>query len=246
MLPQEEKQTRKTFFSKEDTWSHRLVIFLVGSVGLSLLSIIIGVIVYAIVVQGKVKTPELENQYSMLTNVISYFTLLTILLILCIPHLGQIFGDFKHGKKIILGILSGVVLMGITTAYSLIIDSFMTLETNGNEVGIEEMLIDYPIIIFIVVTFMGPICEELTYRYGLFGLISKKSKRLAYITTIIIFALIHFDYTNSDIMVELINLPSYLLAAAVLCYVYDKYGMTVSLVAHITNNFVACVSVMMR
>ena len=95
---------------------------------------------------------------------------------------------------------------------------------------------------------MGPIVEEFTYRYGLFGYVKKHNKTLAYVATILIFALIHFEFTTDvdQLVNELLNLPSYLIGAIVLSIAYDKSdNLVVPIIAHIFNNLISFTSTFM-
>ena len=56
----------------------------------------------------------------------------------------------------------------------------------------------------------------------------------------VLFALIHFSFDNAtaqEWVIELANLPSYMIAAAILCYAYDRNdSLATSIIAHIFNN----------
>ena len=126
--------------------------------------------------------------------------------------------------------------------------SLLTSNTsvNTNETGINTITTAFPILSLIVFGILGPLCEEVTYRVGLFSSISQKLKPLwAYLITILIFGLIHFDFTalfsgNVDaLIIELSNLPTYLVSGLLLCYFYTKEGFGVSSIAHIFNNLLS-------
>ena len=116
---------------------------------------------------------------------------------------------------------------------------------NANQTAINSLLGSYPLFCILVLGILGPVVEELTYRIGLFSFLMRTKRWIAYLVTIVIFALIHFDFMSivpavrgdpSDLIKELINLPSYLFAGGVLCVLYDTVGFSASLVAHIGNN----------
>lgn len=244
LTKKENNNSHRLFKNHEDSLKYRMIIFLVGSVGLTILSAIVGIIVYASVIGSKKQTEELTLQYSTITNSVSYALILLALFFVLIPEIKYVFNRFKNIKNIFVGLIFGVLLIIATSAYSSFINIFRDLENNQNEAVLEDMVVKYPLISFIVLSFMGPITEELTYRYGLFDGIRRKSRLLAYIITIIIFAFIHFDFTSKTMDIELLNLPSYLIAAALLSYAYDKYGLESSVVAHVFNNMVMCIIVM--
>ena len=147
---------------------------------------------------------------------------------------------FLNWKDDLIGIGFGVALILITICYNLLISQFVDPGTNNNEIYAEQMILSYPALSIIVLGILGPVCEEITYRYGLFSLLDKKSKILAYILTPIVFALIHFDFTG-NMKVELLNLPTYILAGVGLCFAYDKFGFNAAVIAHVTNNIYAII-----
>ena len=74
---------------------------------------------------------------------------------------------------------------------------------------------------------------------------------LAYIVTIVLFAFIHFDISSiltglngqgwDAFINEIINIPSYLAAAAILTVLYEKFGFASAFVAHASNNLISIV-----
>ena len=111
---------------------------------------------------------------------------------------------------------------------------------NTNEEAAESMILAFPALSIIVLGILGPVCEEITYRYGLFSLLDKKSKILAYILTPLVFAIIHFDF-GGDMIIELLNLPSYIIAGVLLSLAYDKFGFHTAVIAHVINNLYAII-----
>ena len=111
---------------------------------------------------------------------------------------------------------------------------------NENEEGLRSFIVIYPWMSLFILGFVGPICEELTYRVGLFGLL-KRWKWLAYIVSALVFAFMHFsfDAEGDAMIVELINLPMYIFSGVMFALAYDKFGLSASLTAHIVNNVFA-------
>lgn len=71
-------------------------------------------------------------------------------------------------------------------------------------------------------TFLAPIVEELLFRAGVFGLIRRRNRVLAYAVSMLLFALYHiWGYIAAD-PVYLIYLLQYLPAAWALCYCYER------------------------
>lgn len=71
-------------------------------------------------------------------------------------------------------------------------------------------------------TFLAPIVEELMFRAGVFGLIRRRNRVLAYAVSMLLFAFYHiWGYIAID-PVYLIYLLQYLPAAWALCYCYER------------------------
>lgn len=186
-----------------------------------------------------------EKEYSIiLANSISYVLSLSLLLIVLFPNLKDILRTFKNYKPYLVGLISFVVLYFTSILFSFIISSLHEINLSENETILRSLVKQYPFISIIVFSILGPIVEELTYRLGLFSLLRRFSKPLAYLTTIVIFTLIHFDFTSTDMVNELLNLPSYSLGAFILTFSYDLYGLPCSIVAHVCNNLLASILIL--
>ena len=109
---------------------------------------------------------------------------------------------------------------------------------NNNESSIDSITTIFPLLSLLVFGLIGPICEELTYRVGFFGFFRKINPILGYIFTAILFGFIHFDFQSNDLINELINIPSYIIAGLMLCYIYDYKGIGTSIIAHSLNNVI--------
>lgn len=236
-----EKQPPFKRFPNFKDWIYRLILFLIGMFGLDIVSTIIVLIVQTI-------NPELLNVNSdlyitgnMLVNTIRYMLLIIVMAALLSPRLAIIGKKFMNWKTDLIGLGMGFALVGITILYNFIIGQFIDFGTNENELLAEQMIVAYPVLSVLVLGLVGPICEEVTYRYGLFDCINKKNVVLAYIVTALVFAIIHFDFTG-DMKTELLNLPSYIIAGIVLTFTYHKFGFNASIIAHITNNMYAIIT----
>ena len=118
----------------------------------------------------------------------------------------------------------------------------MSETVNENELQSRAIIDTYPILSILVLGIIGPICEELTYRLGMFSLIGRINRVLAYIITSLVFALMHMNFSsNANIVVELLNLPSYIFAGVAFCFAYDKFSLPCSLTAHTLNNLFAVI-----
>ena len=221
-------------------WMFRLVLFLAGFLALDIITFIIQLILQ--LVFPEYFDPKSASYVTGLTmiNAIRYLLLTITFIALLFPRLKVLVKKFCDWKGDLFGLAFGAALILVTIAYGLIINQFIDPGTNNNEVAAESMIVAYPALSIIILGILGPICEEITYRYGLFSLLDKKSKILAYILTPIIFAIIHFDFTG-DLKIELLNLPTYIIAGVGLCFAHDKFGFNTAIIAHVTNNLYAII-----
>ena len=90
---------------------------------------------------------------------------------------------------------------------------------------------------------IGPFCEEITYRVGLFDLIKRKNKILAYIIEVLIFAFIHIQFSETTLGAELAAFPIYLAIGFFLTFAYDKFDLPASYMAHIFLNTISFIAV---
>lgn len=151
------------------------------------------------------------------------------------------FKEFKDKWTWIYGLAFGFLLMIASSAVSSLMQLIRNTGVNANEAGIDTITSAYPFLSIIVFGLLGPIAEEFTYRAGLFNLLRKISRPLAYFGTAIIFGLIHFSFNPTTIIDELINLPSYIVSGLLLSYFYEYKGIGASTVAHMTNNLFAVI-----
>lgn len=180
------------------------------------------------------------------------FTVAALVIFLWNSVLKQIVNQFKVLKNILVGIAYGVVLIAGTYAFSIIAALIanaigLELTPNQNQQTIEQGTMAQPVFAAIMSILFAPISEEIGYRLGIFGGISKFNRVWAYILTSLIFAFIHFDFTSAgdNLIIEFLNLPSYIFAGAWLCFCYDYQGnLSTSITAHMFNNLVAFITQM--
>ncbi len=85
------------------------------------------------------------------------------------------------------------MLWNITTSliYSVVIPSDITNSTNEN--ALIEIQKSYPVLLFVLTVVLAPIVEELIYRVGISGLISKWSVPAAIVISSFIFGFVHIQ-----------------------------------------------------
>lgn len=214
-------------------------LFLIGWIGLSILALLLSLPILSM------------NRYFYYTegnSIITfscYFILLGLLLFILRDDLFRIFEYFKNKRTYIYGFSYGFLLIVASYAVNIICSLLSNSSTsNDNQQAFVSAANSYPLLSIIVFAFIGPFVEELTYRLGLFSLLTKSSRMnivFAYIIEVLIFALIHFNFESNDIINELINLPSYIVSGFILTYTYHKEGIGASYIAHFTNNLLAVI-----
>ncbi|MBE6127509.1 MAG: CPBP family intramembrane metalloprotease [Erysipelotrichaceae bacterium] len=240
-----------------DSFIWQIVLFLIGFAGLQILGFLLAAILQVTFMATHPGcTPEEITQY--LQSVSANFTAsgVTYVIIFAIYFLifglrkrfKELFHSFAKAKNYLFGAIGGIAILGATMLYSLIINvilratGFGEIGVNNNETAIRAITIAFPALSLIVFGFVGPLCEELAYRVGLFGFMSRLGKLLGYSISAMIFGLIHFNWNAlgsgdaNAIVVEFANLPGYVGSGLALAFLYDRFGLCSSYVAHAFNN----------
>ncbi|MBR4378419.1 MAG: CPBP family intramembrane metalloprotease [Bacilli bacterium] len=179
------------------------------------------------------------NVVSILVNSTAYIALLVTLLLIGNRDLLKIVKSFGQWQSYLAGVICFASIIAFNIIYGNIINILKTpVSDNANQQGLETMDAAFPVISMVIFGFVGPICEELTYRTGLFSLLKRKNRVVAYLVTIVVFALIHFNFSaNMNTLInELLNLPYYMFAAFAFSFTYDRFGFAGSVTGHIINN----------
>lgn len=178
-----------------------------------------------------------EIWWSIALNGVAYLLTLIALLLVFFRDLKTLLPSFGNYKAYIAGLVGFGVILLFSILYILFVTKVCHYEmpSSQNETDVEETANNFRLLSFVVFVLIGPICEEITYRAGLFSCLKRISKWIAYPLAVIVFGMIHFTF-KGDIVAELVNLPMYLFGGFVLTYVYDHFGFAGSLVAHMLNN----------
>ena len=185
------------------------------------------------------------NFAATLANFIVYFILFIVLIII---NRDTLIAEFKKiGNKVISFIIFAIFGFIILYGTSYIINYLYNLYNIGvsqNQNSIENYILHgNAILTFITVVIFAPLVEEIIYRYSIFSLI--KNKILAYVVTIICFALPHMLSTNSSISEWLLLMIPYLLSGFILALIYDSSkNIYASIVAHCLNNLLAFIIIL--
>ena len=226
----------------------QIVFFAIGLVGLITVEVIFQLLLVSI---SKAAIPS-DYEYdifihSSLSNLIlngaSYLTVAIIFIILIKDDSSEFFKSFKGWRPYVAGLIGFSAIIIFNIVYSNILNATgLVIADNTNEASLNSIVVDYPFASLLIFAFIGPIVEELTYRVGLFSFMRRVNVVVAYIVTIIVFTLIHFDFSSSTMTNELLNIPFYAFAAFTFTFLYEKYGLAGSASAHITNNLFSLLS----
>ena len=215
-------------------WYKELILALLGLIGFTLINLLASIILKVI----------LGNQYGvdqtytlMLINTSSYLIFYLVCFIVLFPYLRDLGNKFKIGWAYLFAGIGFCALITFSISYNMVIQAIRPgTGEGGNQSAVVSMVTAYPWISLIIIGFIGPICEEVAYRVGLFSLFRRVHPALAYAGTALVFGFIHFDFTNPDIVTEFIYLVDYMFAGLTFSFLYDKKGFVASTLAHISNN----------
>lgn len=241
-MPNVRNQLRLNPMTELKLWK-QLVYFLVGLVGLTVFELIVE---FAVVIFGKNVYPNIYDYQmflqstgtNMFLNGVSYLAIFTVFIILVGSDVNEFLKSFKGWKPYVAAAIGFSAILMFNITYNAILTGLnITVGDNANETSLNTMVTDFPFTSILIFAFIGPVVEEITYRVGLFSMLKRVHVSLAYAVTIIVFTLIHFDFTSSTMVNELLNIPFYTFAAVTFCFLYHKFGFASSVAAHVTNNF---------
>ncbi len=230
--------------------SKKLQLFFLGFIGLSFVAVLVsfllgfyaGLTLTEAAIEDYLTSPIF---YSSL-NALSYTIILGLIVLVLRPHLQTLLKGFLSISTLFKGVVYGFLILLIAIALNAV---FLILnlgvEDNQNQTLITNLVKNFPLISFINFVLLGPIVEELTYRLGLFSFLKQRNRWVAYIVTVGLFAIIHFNFNQDNIINELLNLPFYATAGLYFCWLYEKQGFAVATIAHITNNLISIVSILL-
>ena len=195
-----------------------------------------GLYIYSLLASIIINAAKIGGEYGKASSLFISYAFLFITLVLIIGfNCKNFIKSLKNYKSYIYGIAFGILLILVPMAYSNFVNLFYQSNISENESQLHSMMMAYPALSVIFIGIIGPVCEELIYRLGIFESIGKP-RWIAYLVSIIVFALMHFQPTSENIINELINLPSYLLSGLILALAYDKCNIATSMTAHMINN----------
>lgn len=211
-----------------------IALFLVGWLGLKGLVQILIPIFSAMVKDGRMAAED----FSMAINYTCYGILFVILAGIASIYIPKLLKSFKK-PEFLWGFIVYIVIIGFDIAWGMISKN-LGATTNENEGAIEAITkVNLPLsLLFLGV--LGPICEELTYRVGLFNFSRRINRVVGYVVASVLFGLIHIhDFTSVN---EWLSYPPYVFAGLAFAFAYEKWGFGASALAHVTNNVLALIA----
>lgn len=185
------------------------------------------------------------------------FNIINILYVLVMnPDIARDAAKFGKSRKSLLLIpLGAIAIIGIQAILwdniimSQIKAGLGIVTDNANTENVISMIRENPVMMGFMACFYGPILEELLYRYTAFGLIRDRSRALAYIVSAILFGFQHIAVAaiyGGD-LIQLINIPEYIIAGLIFAFLYDKTeNICVPVGAHILANSFGLLSMVMN
>lgn len=156
------------------------------------------------------------------------------------------FGKFTNGIDYIYGLAYAITVLAAGALLNALISIAHTPADNVNQTNVELIATNYPLVGIFIMGIIGPICEELTYRVGLYSFLRRINKYLAFALTMFFFAMIHFTFDAANMVEELWSFPSYLLSGFLLTLAYEHRGPACSITAHVSYNLIALMMVMVQ
>lgn len=208
---------------------------------------------------------------NLIPSAISIVIILTLFLVKDRNTLEHILKKKLNAIRVILITILGSLLMfglNILFAYlSQLLYKFIykqPMHTNTNQTLVEMMIKKYKILSFFSIVILAPINEELIYRLFFINM-NKKKPVLMLILGGLLFALIHFDISSitsfffplkegitdemlvQNLVTELLNLPSYLIAGLGLSMMYLTTNTIYSTLSfHIANNLLSYIQIVIQ
>lgn len=218
--------------------------FSVGWLGFQIIGMLISLIA-AMIWRDTSTNSAQAVQYTAFVNFLSYAIVFLILLLITYKDSISLLKTFKKWQPYVAAVGGFIAIYIFNIIYGTFLNIvYPGISDNTNETTVNSIVVVYPVLSVIIFGIVGPICEEFTYRVGLFSFLKRTKTWIAYLVTIIFFAIIHFDITgiltgDTSFINELANLPYYLSAAAVLTVLYHRFGFSSSVTCHILNNLIS-------
>lgn len=187
---------------------------------------------------------------SLLINSLTYIVIFVFLIVLLLPNIKDLLKTFKNYKQYLWGLLAfASILLPISLTVSSIVQRSFALmypgvdiTANNNQNLLETITRSYPLPSLLIFGIVGPICEELGYRVGLFNFLKRFNNIIAYAISGVIFGFIHFNFlapVGPELTYEFLIISNYIVAGILLAVIYDYFGLVACTTAHVCNNMLS-------
>lgn len=131
----------------------------------------------------------------------------------------------EHPGRFLLAVAIGfAVYYGVSKLVNYLVSLAPQPVTNSNNNSVVSMLRDHPVMMTISVCLLAPFAEECLWRALVFGEVRQYNRPLAYVTTTLLFALLHvYQYIGEYTLLNLLLVTAtYLPAGPAMSWVYDR------------------------
>lgn len=229
-----------------------LIVFFVGWLGFQILAFLIQSIYLSFFTATNGPFPDIESLTTAFQNYlnngaigpiffITYGALFVIMALIIWKDWPRLVKRFSIGLSYY-GVLIGIAVILFDILWGVVVTQ-CGFSSNQNQQNVSKIATSYPFLSILMIGIIGPFCEEMAYRVGLFGVLKRVNTYVAYIVGSLIFAFIHFDLTQIGSASEWINFPPYFISGLALSFAYDRFGLAGSLFAHWTNNIYAMIGI---
>ena len=196
-----------------------------------------GYLLFEIIFIG-IFSPQIKDKNTLIFTVICfvYLSIFISSMIVISPKIKHFLKSFKNWDTYLYGVGYAVTIFAFSTLAGILSQYVFGASTNVNQTNINSFVFTNPLLAIFFVGILGPITEELCYRVGLYSLVRRLNVYAAFFVTMFVFAIIHLDFQKGDLLNELQNLPSYLIAGFIFSLAYEHKGPVASMIAHIIYN----------
>jgi len=218
-----------------------LLFFLVGTVGMILISFLVDTGIKSFPIQY-------DGLKTALSALISYIIISALFVCIISRDSSKLLKQLKtqttNPRTWIFVLIGLAIIIAFNYGYYYSLQACgIKLEATANEKAIDEIVKKWPAIAFFFTVLLAPVIEELCYRVGLFSILRKRNRYLAYVVVVLLFAFVHFSGSlvtdPSQMAKEAINIPLYIVPSLILAITYEYAGYSASLYIHIINNLVS-------
>ena len=127
-------------------WAYRLTLFIIGFLGLDIVTLIIQLILQLLLPEYFREGSEYYITGLTMINTIRYCLLTMTFILLLYPRLKIIVKKFLDWKGDLIGLCFGAAIILMSIGYNLIISQFIDFGVNANEEAAESMITTFPIL----------------------------------------------------------------------------------------------------